>query len=269
MIAAASSSSLAAEARAGDPPRIVISQIVRATDGATSRVDTAWVDARLTEELDAKLGAQYEISRAAKCDEIDPPCPLARARRRRAAWLVRATLVSESDDHHVRLEVVRPSDGYTAAIVEETCEICGRAELEGFLASTVGTLRVRLDGLSRPQEPVKLERIEPPAVTRSPALKIAGITTLGVGAATGVAGAVLWGMDGRPHRASCDTPDARGECPNMYSSRTGGIALTAVGAAALGVGAALLVVDRVRRGRDDAQTSARLRFGGASLKWSF
>jgi hypothetical protein len=267
-IAAGSAPILAPEAGAGEPPEIVISQYTRTVEGASSRVDEAWADTRLREELDERLAEHFSITHVERCDEMDPPCSLARARRRHVDWLVRATLVSEAADHRVRLEVVRPSDGYTAAIVEDTCEICGRAEIDGFFSSVVGTLLVRLEDLSRPPPPARLERV-PPGPKRSPALRIAGFTTLGAGAAAGVTGAILWGLDGRPHRGSCADPDPQGECPNMYSSRTAGIALTAAGISALSVGAALLVVDRVRRGRGHARSSARTRWNGAGVTWSF
>jgi hypothetical protein len=267
-IAAGSAPILALEAGAGEPPEIVISQHTRTVEGASSRVDEAWADTRLREELDERLAEHFSITHVERCDEMDPPCSLARAQRREAAWLVRATLVREAADHRVQLEVVRPSDGYTAAIAEDTCEICGRAELDEFFSSVVGTLLVRLEALSRPPAPARLERM-PAAPKRSPALRIAGFTTLGAGAASGVAGAISWGLDGRPHRGSCDEPDAQGECPNIYSSRTTGIALTAAGISALSVGAVLLVVDRVRRGRGAATSSARTRWSGASLTWSF
>jgi hypothetical protein len=269
VIAAASSSILASEARAGDPPEIVISQHVQAIDGATSRVEAAWADTRLSEELEARLGERYAVSRSARCDENDSPCSLARARRRHADWLVRATLRAEAADHHVRLEVVRPQDGHTAAIVEETCEICGRAELDGFFASVVGTLMGRLQALSQPVEPIGTPAPVAPPERRSPALRIAGFTTLGVGAATAIPGAILWGLDGRPHRASCDVPDPEGRCPNIYSSRAGGIALTAVGVAALAVGATLLAIDHRVRSGSDRRARARVRWDGAGVTWTF
>jgi hypothetical protein len=268
ILVAASAPILALDAHAGERPEIVISQFTRTPDVATSRVDEGWADTRLRAELDVRLSERYAISRIDTCDEMDQPCSLARARRGHATYLVRVTLSTEAADHRVRVEVVRPSDGYTAAVVDDTCEICGRAELDDFFTDVVGTLIVRLDGLTRPAPPEQARAV-PPTRARSPALRIAGVTTLSVGAATGIAGAVLWGLDGRPHRGSCGDPDARGECPNVYSSRPGGIALTATGLTALGVGAALLVIDGVRRKRTSSSADVRAKWTGAGLQWSF
>lgn len=269
MLVAAASPILAPDAHAGEPPKIVISRSMNVGDATSSRVDPAWVDARLAERLDLRLGEHYAISRAERCDEKDPACSLARARRGHATYVVRSTLDAEQGDHRVRIEAIRPADGYTIVIAEDTCEICGAAEIEGFLDNVIGTFLARLDAIERAPVAKPTAVVIAPAPPRTPALRIAGYATLGAGGAAALAGGILWGLDGRPHRGSCEVPDTEGRCPNVYSSRAGGIALTAVGLAAIGAGAAMLIVDRVRRGRGDRRASAHLRVNGASLSWSF
>ncbi len=96
-------------------------------------------------------------------------------------------------------------------------------------------------------------------------MRAAGWTMVGVGAATLVAGGVLLGLHGEPHRASCSPRDAQGRCPNEYDSRTPGVAVTLTGAALSLGGGGVLVYERVKDQRTRGQ--ARLTAGGLEVKF--
>ena len=82
------------------------------------------------------------------------------------------------------------------------------------------------------------------------------ITTVGV-AAVGT-GAVLWAIDGRcPDGAD---PENKVACPQVYITKTAGIAMVAAGSAVLVTGTVLLSVDEVRTARGRGQT--------VSLAWT-
>jgi hypothetical protein len=113
---------------------------------------------------------------------------------------------------------------------------------------------------------VDLDR-DPTATAR--ALKISGWALVGAGAASVGGGAVLWALDGRSHRASCSQPDAHGRCPNEYSSRAGGIALTVMGLSAVAVGGTILIYERVRFQRTRWRAGLQPGWRRASLKIRF
>ncbi len=268
-----------------------------------TRIDPVAARARLADRIARTLRSDFAVAAVDGCDETEQPCALARARAKHSDWLVEAVLVTEGADQRLRFAVRSVPTGEVVVAFEDVCELCGRAELDGFFDAMAGALAgelralepgttqltivglpdragVWLDGrrvgtlpwrgevepgehelrvetrgyLSAKRQidvvpgthervEVKLDR-DPAATSRR--LKIAGWTLLGAGAATTAGGAVLWAMDGRPHRDSCSMPDARGQCPNVYESRAGGIALTAVGLGTMVVGGTILVCERVR-----------------------
>lgn len=115
-----------------------------------------------------------------------------------------------------------------------------RVERRGYIA-----VEREIELVAGTQERVQVDLDRDPAAS-SRALKIAGWTMVGAGAASVGGGAVLWALDGRPHRDSCAEPDAQGRCPNEYSSRAGGIALTVLGLSSIAIGGTILIYERVR-----------------------
>lgn len=93
---------------------------------------------------------------------------------------------------------------------------------------------------------VTLGRARVDARTRG--LIIGGAVTLGLGVAGIGGGAPLLALDGKPYERPCDA-DPEGDCKNLYDTVGPGAGLTAVGAAAVVTGAALLAVGLIRRNR--------------------
>ena len=272
-------------------------------DATGSRIDPASAGSELADRIAHTLRPDFDVVRVSGCGETEQPCALARARTKRAEWLVEAILVTEGADQRLRFVIRSVDTGDVAVAFDDVCELCGRAELDTFFEAMVGALAGKLSGIepdaaqmtvvglpdhagvwlddrrvgslpwqgevepgahelrierrgyvsarrqvdvvpgTNERVQVKLER-DPASMSR--ALKIAGWTLVGAGAATLTGGAVLWAFDGRPHADSCSMPDPSGRCPNVYSSRTAGIALTVVGLGTIAVGGSILVYERVR-----------------------
>ena len=138
-----------------------------------------------------------------------------------------------------------------------------RVERRGFLP-----VRRSIDVVGGTHERVQVSLERDPAAT-SRAMKISGWTLVAAGAASASGGAVLLAMDGRPHRDSCGEPDAQGRCPNEYSSRPGGIALTVLGGTALIVGGSLLIYEHVRFRRTKWRAGIQPGMRRASLQIQF
>jgi hypothetical protein len=120
---------------------------------------------------------------------------------------------------------------------------------------------------------------EPIAVSLAPrssgsALAPLGWAAVGLGGVTFITGIALLALDDNPFRAHCsgDNVDSFGRCRFQYNTLGGGVAGLIVGAGLVGAGAALLVIDRKRRGASP-RAAARLRFGvhprGVMLSGSF
>jgi hypothetical protein len=124
-------------------------------------------------------------------------------------------------------------------------------ELE-LIAGVRERIEVQLDAepsasspMPRPS-PAAEQRIDPRPRRRT----IVGAALLGGGVAVSGIGAALWGIDSRPVRSRCTGADRDpfGECRWLHDTRTAGIALVAVGAAAAISGAIVLAVrHRLRR----------------------
>lgn len=100
----------------------------------------------------------------------------------------------------------------------------------------------------------KVELVAVPNEARSSSgrpLRIAGWTAIGVGIAAVGGGIVLAVLDESPIRSRCsgENVDIEGHCKYRYNSLAGGVVMATVGAAVLGTGIALVIVDR-RRSRE-------------------
>lgn len=101
-------------------------------------------------------------------------------------------------------------------------------------------------------------------------LRIAGWTSLGVGLAAIIPGAVFLGLEAQPVETNCsgDNIDADGDCKFRYSSLPHGIALTAVGSALVVTSAALLTIGYKRKSTESTPT-ARIGPRGFMLEGRF
>jgi len=94
-----------------------------------------------------------------------------------------------------------------------------------------------------------------------------GWALLGVGVAGTAAGVTFLVIDENPYQARCSGPDvdAMGNCRQRYNTLVHGAVLTATGGALLVTGMALLIRDRVERGRKREDVASRLRVGPGTL----
>jgi hypothetical protein len=98
-----------------------------------------------------------------------------------------------------------------------------------------------------------------PAPRRSWALKGVGAGLLALGAAGVIAGAVDLSLDGK---GNCDKAAGQKQCPQLYDTRTAGLALTVVGALAVAGGVTVLVLDALRK---PSRLGATLRLGPSGV----
>jgi hypothetical protein len=99
---------------------------------------------------------------------------------------------------------------------------------------------------SRSAMPTNAGKFELGAPRTRVAPRFVEVATLATGTAALVAGAVLWAIDSRcPRNAD---PNDIVACPELYDTRTAGIAMVSAGAAAALTGGVMLVVDETRIG---------------------
>jgi hypothetical protein len=97
-------------------------------------------------------------------------------------------------------------------------------------------------------------------------LRIGGGLAVALGLAGTGTGVALLVLDGREHRPTCN-PDLayiNGACPNIYATATAGYVSLGLGLAAIGVGAGLLIHERLRTSRH-----ARVRVTTAGINVQF
>ena len=153
--------------------------------------------------------------------------------------------------------VVIQKDGFTAE--ERTVSALGK----------VVTLQVELKEVAKPPTPTPPPPVATAPVTPTPAAPAAGgFGGLGWGFAVG--GVVLAGagtflviLDGT---VTCDDDRGRMECPTVYNTKGMGIIGLGVGAALLGSGVTLLVVDP-GGGQASSAASIAPTSGGAVVRW--
>jgi hypothetical protein len=90
------------------------------------------------------------------------------------------------------------------------------------------------------------DEFELPAARTRVAPRFVEVAALATGSAALIAGAVLWAIDSRCPRGADPTDVVA--CPELYDTRTAGIALVSAGAAAALTGGVMLVVDETRVG---------------------
>jgi PEGA domain len=102
------------------------------------------------------------------------------------------------------------------------------------------------------------------APKKSPALKIAGVVLVVLGAAGVAAGAAELYLDGR---GTCNLAAGQTQCPEVYDTKLAGGALVGAGAAAVAAGVITLVVDAVRKPK--APVSADVGLGYVGVRGRF
>lgn len=149
--------------------------------------------------------------------------------------------------HTVRIE----HQGYVTGELDWT----GHAGVTDRIARVLEPVPVPTVAPSLPAEPAPA----PPRDTGRP-LAITGWSLVGVGVAGIVTGAVLLGVDGRDHDATCGATDrdAEGNCPNLVRTRGAGIGVLIAGGVLAGTGAGLLGYRWRRNRRTRAAVAAHV-----------
>jgi PEGA domain len=121
-----------------------------------------------------------------------------------------------------------------------------RLSLRGY----VDELR-RFEALAGVREAIAIELAPLPGGDRRRRLRAGGFAALALGSAAAGAGLTLIALHGRPNHAACRGADvdADGDCRYLYATRTPGIVVTSVAAAAIVAGITLLVVEHRARPR--------------------
>ncbi|HZS36062.1 MAG TPA: hypothetical protein VFF06_04515 [Polyangia bacterium] len=190
-------------------------------------------------EVEAALQGAAELAR----------CDTAACLRRvgelvKARWVVRGQLESVGANWLIQIELIDVRDSTTAAHADETCDVCTVAEAKEKLSNAAAALRDKLQA----SKPIAPPPIAPPPVEPSHHVdairmwRILGIAAVSAGAIGVIAGIVLMALDhsefGRHFDAQTHLVIQR------YDTLAPGIALTVVGAAAIGGGAWALWHDR-------------------------
>ncbi|KIG19529.1 hypothetical protein DB30_00038 [Enhygromyxa salina] len=112
---------------------------------------------------------------------------------------------------------------------------------------------------------VKRERERKPR----PGLRVGGWFAVSLGVISVGTGAVLIGIDGRPHMPTCapSSLDLNGACPNVYTTGALGAVALAVGLAGAGTGAGLLIFEHQARPKEPLTAELRLSAGGLALRF--
>jgi hypothetical protein len=174
---------------------------------------------------------------------------------------------SSGRDYHVELGLWQASNGQVVPAVAD-CTFCTGPQMA---EAVVKAIRPLLDRVVAGQAAPVVQPPAPPPVVGTPAnpqpfdkleprrgRRIAGWSLVGLGAATAIAGGIIWNLDGK------GTDCVGSSCRNAYHTQGEGIAL--VGAGIVGVGAGLwLALDPLGK-RDVAITIGP---SGALLAGSF
>jgi hypothetical protein len=197
-------------------------------------------------------------------------------------------------DYIVRL-VMLDSAGREIARTEENCDICTLKEADDAASRAAARLMLTArtnpntapptqppPAKSEPTPPTKTEPTPPaaktepvpPGVSAAPPLekkrfpyKWVGVGSLILGVVGIAAGAPLIVIDGEP---TCDLPNPRQNCKDVWDTKGGGAALVTIGVLGVAAGISLIVVDVVVKKRN-TRLSVAPTLGGAMLtsQWQF
>jgi hypothetical protein len=212
----------------------------------------------------ATAGRQIAAKGLRGCDTST--CRVAIAESTGTGYLVRGSVESMGRSYTVRLEMI---DGATGAIIgmrEDRCEIC--TESEAYETASVTASALKAEVLKRPAPATqtgdvsssvpRLAAAEPPASAGRDALtiqapaptpagpaeerrpRLGALSWIGVGAGAAAVGAGVYlrSIDGH---GTCDQWRPGRSCPNVFTTRAGGVALISGGALVAALSAALLI----------------------------
>ncbi|WP_106093000.1 hypothetical protein [Enhygromyxa salina] len=146
--------------------------------------------------------------------------------------------------HRIWVESLDETAGHTDPLrTTVSLDAAGSVVTVSYPAST-DAVRTPAPRLDRAKESERSLDLGPPR--RRVAPRWTEVTTLVAGGAALVAGAVLWAIDSRCPRGA--DPNDLAACPELYDTRTGGIALVSAGFAASLTGGVMLIVDETRAG---------------------
>ncbi len=196
--------------------------------------------------------------------------------------IVHATIAAEADNTIVTLRLFDAGTGQQDAEVREVCELCGEAELSERLSVAASALRAR--AVEARERRVQVKPIAPPPggtprpTPLAPSRSIVPGIALGASGVVALAGGIyLIAIDGNGTCKSGDQPvfpdpdavirysDPSNPdvfvCRRVYKTMLPGIASAGLGAAAIAIGAVLVVRARDRRALEVVPAP-----GGATVK---
>ncbi|HEX4405423.1 MAG TPA: hypothetical protein VH560_11380 [Polyangia bacterium] len=246
-------SSVAARA---ERPRIAVMEILggKVTPDLRERVTHAVDEGLLASGADVVDGMPAAATGpgGAPCDGNG--CVQSVAKATVAAYVLRGTLEIDGRTYELRLEML---DGKTGVLIdsrEDRCEICTESEALEMAGVSASALKVQVFKKSAPVRATDTSVVAAPAPSATPpgAVRIeasapasepspSGHRQLGwIGVAAGVvavaAGISLISIDGNP---TCGASSGV-QCPELRSTKGGGIAAIVGGAALVGLGALVL-----------------------------
>ncbi len=210
--------------------------------------------------LQAAIAEDFEVVAVATDGECDDACLAAAAREADVPAVVQVRIAVENRDYTLRTRVVDASTGEVLREDENSCEICTYDEslevLDQQLGNVGAALHKLLDEEPEPEPVVTTTNDAPGPRRNGKALRIAGWSMIGAGAAAAISGVALMAIDENPHEGSCngDSVDVNGTCEFRYDTLAGGVGLLVGGLAVAGGGVALVIVDK--RGRERATATA-------------
>lgn len=234
---------------------VALPRTTLAADATAPRAKVALVDAiDLPERMEETRGRLRELfetaARERGLDVVPPAGPLPCGDANCLAEVARATGATDllvvrggrnaGRDYHVELSLWQANTGEIIPAVAD-CSFCTGPQMAEAVAKAahplldrIVTRRVAAATQPPPSAPpvVAAPAVPPPSDKLEPrrGRQIAGWSLVGLGAATAIAGGIIWNLDG-------DGTDCMGSiCRNTYRTQGTGIALVATGVVGVGAG---------------------------------
>lgn len=228
-------------------------------------------------EVRLRLGA---VSEMLECDG-GVACVASVVQALRVARVVAADIDISGKDYTIKLRLLDPS-GRELAKVDEPCDICTLKEADEAVLRAATKLATAARGAAaeikpeatappkpevatRPEQPPPhVEETPPPVINRVPADAVTpppavvqpekkgfpwrpvAIASLAVGVVGLAVGIPLVAIDGDP---TCNKPNPRVSCPNVYNTVGGGAAMLTIGIAGLAASGVLFYFDHRARNK--------------------
>ena len=194
-----------------------------------------------------------------------PTCRIAIADATGARYLMRGSVQTMGRNYTVHLEMIDGTTGTVIGVREDRCEIC--TENEAYETASVTASALKAEVVKRPAAPgdgpearkIAVTDVAYPAVKDSPAgpavsaggttpgdgepppkMRPWGWAAIGAGAAAIAAGIILVSIDGQ-QKSCVRTGGPMDQCPRIYTTQGGGIALITGGVLGAVLGTTLLV----------------------------